>query len=260
MGRCRPPVVSQPSAEAAAGEAAPGGSPRSGVFRRVSLVIAGFVVAVLFAAVSTSDSVSLFEEWPSLEFEPRSEQQPPVELFPVELGEEETEVFKIWEVDLPSWLDLVFQIVLFAAAVALVVLAWQRRPQLRWRRRRYGEDFEVLEDLPDLIDTMTADAAAQRRALTRGEPRNAIVACWLRLEAAAAAAGVEPRPADTADEATARILSEYSVDPGAATQLAALYREARFSTHEMDEGDRASAIACLEAIHEGLQREQPSNV
>ena len=91
--------------------------------------------------------------------------------------------------------------------------------------------------------------------VVEGSPRNAIVACWLRLEAAAAAAGVEPRPSDTAEEATTRILAERSVDPLAALRLAELYREARFSSHVMDEDARGAAIACLEAIHDGLRRE-----
>lgn len=221
-------------------------------------VAGGVLVAVLFAAVSTSEPVPMFERWPSISL---GDVEP--ELLEIEVGsqpgaDEEPDVFLLWEIDLPSWLDVILQVLLLAAGIALAIVAWQRRPRLQWRRRRVADDIELLDDLPDLVDAMAADEASQRSALAQGSPRNAIVACWLRLEAAAAAAGVEPRPSDTAEEATTRILAERSVDPEAALRLAALYREARFSSHVMEEEARDAAIACLDAIHDGLRREASS--
>ena len=42
-------------------------------------------------------------------------------------------------------------------------------------------------------------------------------------------------------------------------ELSALYREARFSTHEMDELARERAIASLEALHAALEAHQPES-
>ena len=61
--------------------------------------------------------------------------------------------------------------------------------------------------LDEVAAAITADAEAQQSALRRGTPRNAIVECWLRLEAAVVAAGVPRNPADTSTELTQRVLA-----------------------------------------------------
>jgi len=55
------------------------------------------------------------------------------------------------------------------------------------------------------LAALTADAPVQLAALQEGTPRNAIVACWLRLEKAAGQAGVARHPAETSTEFTARV-------------------------------------------------------
>lgn len=218
--------------------------------RRLLTAVTGGFVAVLLVMVSTSGKTPLFERYPDISFEPAEPDASIDPLFGLEIGEEETEVFKIWEVDLPDFLDVVLQVLLVAAGLALVINLWNRRPRLRWRRARPPDDFDVLDDLARLV---TADAEAQRTALSSGAPRNAIVACWLRLETTTVEAGFERDPADTSEEFTARILHHFAVDPSAVDRLAALYREARFSTHDMDETDRQSAIDALDAVHSGLR-------
>ena len=84
-------------------------------------------------------------------------------------------------------------------------------------------------------------------------PRNAIVECWLRLEAAVIAAGVERAPSDTSAELTERVLASCQVDGAAISTLAALYREARFSEHPMGEESRRSAIDALGVVHHSLR-------
>ncbi len=128
-----------------------------------------------------------------------------------------------------------------SAVLAMIVLAYGVAPPsapsagVAGRRRR-SVDFDAVDDVASSI---TADAAAQRAALLHGAPRNAIVECWLRLEAAVVEAGVHRDPADTSAELTERVLASHHVDPAALAHLAALYREARFSDHPMDEDDRA---------------------
>ena len=48
------------------------------------------------------------------------------------------------------------------------------------------------------------------------------------------------------------MLGQLDVDRGSIRALAALYREARFSQHPMDEQDRGAAIAALERLHADL--------
>ena len=89
------------------------------------------------------------------------------------------------------------------------------------------------------------DVEAQLAALAHGSPRNAIVACWLRLEDDVAAAGLPRHVAETSAEFTTRVLASYSLDPSAVIELAALYREARFSLHTMEQADRDRALVAL---------------
>ena len=50
------------------------------------------------------------------------------------------------------------------------------------------------------------------------------------------------------------MLDLVDADSAAVTRLAALYREARFSDHPLDESHRAAALAALDAIHARLAR------
>lgn len=217
------------------------------------LGLGGSLVAVLFVSVASAGDVPLFERYPDISLERWQGDAPPDPLFGLEEREEATDVFKIWEVDLPDVIDDILQVLLVAAAVALAIALWNRRPRLRWRRARSADNFELLDDLATLVQ---ADAAAQRSALATGSPRNAIVACWLRLEKLTAQAGLEQHPSDTSEEFTTRVLKQFSVAPTAAEGLAALYREARFSTHDMGERERQAALDALDVLHDGLSAGQ----
>jgi hypothetical protein len=113
-------------------------------------------------------------------------------------------------------------------------------------------EFDVLEGPRRLVEEIARDAAAQRRVLMEGSPRNAIVECWHRFEQQAAGAGLERHPWETSSEFTLRMLDLVAADSHSVAELAVLYREARFSTHSLDEAARARAVADLDAIHAGL--------
>ncbi|UPK74230.1 DUF4129 domain-containing protein [Nocardioidaceae bacterium SCSIO 66511] len=139
-------------------------------------------------------------------------------------------------------------VVLLAAVVALL-----RTKGIGLFARRRGPYGQPGEPLPDVAARVRADAEAQYEALRTGSPRNAIVACWVRLEDAVTSAGMTVRGAETSAELTGRVLAKYGVDDAAITRLAALYREARFSRHELTEQLRAEAIGTLERIHASLE-------
>jgi Domain of unknown function (DUF4129) len=226
--------------------------------RLVALVV-GAVLALLFVTVATAEPARIADRQPSLPWElPELEVQIPV---PTTVAPEEpqpeqpgSEPSDGWDV-FTTMLQIAVVAILALAVAHLLRRAWQNRPRLHWRRRAATADFDLLDDVADAV---VADAAAQQAALRTGAPSNAIVECWLRLESVVEDAGIEHDPALTSAEFTAAVLAAFDVDPAATTRLAALYREARFSAHPMDESHRRAAIEALDAVHAGLRPSRPT--
>lgn len=222
-------------------------------YRAVWIVIATALTSLLFASVTTAgevafrnDSVSptaSVESTPSdlvtaSEFTPDSpDRADPGSARPI-----------------PAWIVItlaaIVSIVGLAYAAMIAVTGWRHRPRLRWHARLRGTG--QLDALPDVAAAVTDEAEAQRAELLAGEPRNAIVRCWLRLEHDVASVGLVRHPSDTSAEFTERVLARYSVDGEAIGALAALYREARFSRHELGETSRQAALDALERLHHDL--------
>lgn len=142
---------------------------------------------------------------------------------------------------------LVLAWVVFVLARALV-------ESLRLPRRTPAPDpveFDVVA-APRMVEALAAGSADQRAVLLSGSPRNGIVECWHRFELESTSVGVPKRPWETSAEFTLRILDLVDADPHAVSVLAGLYREARFSTHDVGEARREQALAALETIHRGL--------
>lgn len=164
--------------------------------------------------------------------------------------------------DLLHVVAIVLNIATAVLAVVLLVqlVRWARRARrihrLRLARRAaLGDDeFEVIEPGVAVARELLADADAQRDLLTDGTPRNAVVSCWCRFETSAAAAGLERQPWETSSEFTLRVLDLVEADTVAVSRLGGLYREARFSEHELTEDDRAEALAALDEIHRTIHR------
>ena len=159
--------------------------------------------------------------------------------------------------DPPAFLMVIAVVVeTIVGALLLVGLYFGVRALLRLRFRRpeaeVEVEFDLLESPRRVADVMAQDRDEQRRLLLSGEPRNGIVACWDRFEVQAARAGVPPHPWETAAEHTLRILDLVDADQGAVSALAALFREARFSGHEVTEDSRQQAVAALDRIHATL--------
>lgn len=164
----------------------------------------------------------------------------------------------------PPWVQVLALLVDVAVAVVVVVLllryvvvpigrARVRLRRERLRRRRGGpesDDFALLQPADVVARAMLEDADAQREELRLvGTPRNAVVACWHRFETQAAAAGVSRQPWETSSEYTMRVLDLVDAHQPAVSRLGALYREARFSEHELTEAHRAEALAALDTVH-----------
>lgn len=130
--------------------------------------------------------------------------------------------------------------------------AW--RDRVRAPERPEHIEFDVLEEEGEAQDRVVANAQVALDLLDDGEPRNAIVAAWDRLEATAATLYLQRRPWETSSEFVIRMLNDVHADGGAVLALEALYREARFSTHLLTEDHRAAATDALQRIQASLQR------
>lgn len=161
----------------------------------------------------------------------------------------------VWTLPDLRWLDaLVSWLFLLALGAVAGVLAW-RWPRSRVVRRRLAVGQVATQPDAGLEERLAAELAAAADHVERGgDPRRVVVECWARLEGAAAAAGTARARSETPEELVGRVLAEQSVDAAALARLTALYREARFSSHPVDEGMRADALAALAAVRRGLER------
>lgn len=156
---------------------------------------------------------------------------------------------------LPGWLA-------FAAAVALLVLA------TRLRRRRSLAPEEEPDDgaeapvgaapPPEVSASAVDDAVAAAAAELEGDrdPRDAVIAAWLRLEAGAAAAGVARRPAQTPTEFTRAVLAGATGgrEAEAVDDLLHLYHRARFGRRPLPPDAGEQAARALDRVAAALRR------
>lgn len=160
----------------------------------------------------------------------------------------------LWAVAIGSVLVLLLLLV----GLLLALRALFGRPTGISRRRR-GTATAATPDAADaaaddeLRDRLRGGVAAGLEDLDEaGDPRRAVIACWLRLERAVAEAGTPRRQAETPADLVTRVLAEQRVRPAGLQRLSALYREARYSRHELDEGVRRSARAALDDVRRDL--------
>ncbi|MFI6759134.1 DUF4129 domain-containing protein [Micromonospora sp. NPDC050417] len=171
--------------------------------------------------------------------------EPPLELAPAEP----------WTV--PGWLvAAAFGLAALGLLALLVVVV--RRLLRDLARRRAGR-------MPPGARTATAAQTAEAvvAALDAGlvdlsdsdtDPRRAVIACWVRLEQAASAAGVPRQVGDTPTDLVTRLLRGGTgvVSAEVLAAFAQVYREARYATHSVDERMRAQARSALERLRSEL--------
>jgi len=159
--------------------------------------------------------------------------------------------------DSTGLLSAIVQVVVAAVVVAVLVLLFLAvRDLLRRVQPRITTHEEPSFSGP-VPEALLDGADSGLDALTRGEPRNAIVATWVVLEEGAAAAGLPRHAAETSTEYVHRVLRSWDVDPRSLGELAALFREARFSTHALVEEHRSRALRALATIRADLGRSRP---
>lgn len=89
-----------------------------------------------------------------------------------------------------------------------------------------------------------------------GDPRRAVIACWVRLEQAAAAAGTPRQAGDSPTDLVGRLLGAHQVSAAVLYQLADVYRVARYATRTVDSGMREAARSALRQLRAELTTSQ----
>ncbi len=166
------------------------------------------------------------------------------------------------------WLDAVVGYVVLAVAVAVALYAlWQFGRALVRLARLWlgGRDAAVVTAPYDRGDETTDDAETALRRRVREEltalsadldtwpeAREAVIACYARMERALAEAGSPRHPDESPLELVARVLSEQHAPEADVRRLTALFAEARFSRHPVTDDMRDAARRSLDAIAESL--------
>lgn len=156
----------------------------------------------------------------------------------------------------PEWLQALWQTVVWLAIGAVaVLLGWMIYRILRQVELPQAEvedtDWERMkaDRLAEAVDTGLA-------RIDSGTATDAVIACWVALEEAAASAGVARDPSETPAEFTVRVLGVGGISEPELVRLGELYREARYSTHGSTEQVRAEARSALLRLRDDLAAAQ----
>ena len=147
---------------------------------------------------------------------------------------------------------------LILALAALVGWAISRRGLGRAGSGRGRRPVVSGHDMPGgtaMRHAAVESLAALRRA-DRGDTHDEVIACWVRLEDAAASVGVARGPAQTPSQFTASMLAARSADPAAVEALLRLYHQARFGSRALPAGAIPAAQAALSRIAATLSTER----
>ncbi|HEV2885684.1 MAG TPA: DUF4129 domain-containing protein [Jatrophihabitans sp.] len=152
-----------------------------------------------------------------------------------------------------SFLHLMVASLVLLSVIALVVALVPRLP--RWRRSRprraRARPVELAPD--DLVREVSRTLASTMSQLAGGQIRDGVILCWHRLEQTAEAAGLRRSPAETSSELAEKLLATLPLSEAPLNRLAALYREARFSSHPIPAAAVDQARADLAQLRAELE-------
>lgn len=146
----------------------------------------------------------------------------------------------------------VVQLLCLALVVGVVVLLVTLLVRGTVRRTRLEADPLVRRPPQNSHEEVMAALAQGLAELDEGDPRQAVIACWVRLERAADDAGVPRKPGDTPTDLVLRLLGGRSINSSVLNGFAEVYREARYSPHPVDTASRDQARAALRLLRDEL--------
>lgn len=159
-------------------------------------------------------------------------------------------------IDIPAWVaDLALALCVAATLGIVLFMTWALiRDTFSTRRRALPVDGDAGQSLRSRTDEVVAalDEGLADLSDADRDPRRAVIACWLRLEQAAAAAGTPRQVVDTSTDHVLRLLNEHRVDRRVLGRFAEIYREARYATHTVDDRMRAEAQSALRQLRAEL--------
>ena len=217
----------------------------------VVALLAAVTLATTHSSIGASRIPPAVKDAPFVLEYPSGEPRPSIPVEPREAAEET-------RTHIPSWLGTVAVAILgLALLIALSYLLWTvargvaRRvsralPAQPVRRSAEGTAAEVVAAVDaGLVDLDDRDT----------DPRTAVIACWVRLKEAAAAAGVPRLTGDTPTDLVTRLLRgdpsngvPAIVSADVLAEFANVYREARYATRPVDERTRDQARAALRRL------------
>lgn len=136
--------------------------------------------------------------------------------------------------------------------ILAVLVAWVVYRMRKLARPAQTVAGEADEDELTVTQARAALDDARSHLSTVMEAHDAVIAAWLALERAIAAAGVRRRPSQTTLEFVVAVLATLQLDRSALDRLSHLYRRALFDDQPLVESDREEAIALLDRITAAL--------
>ena len=118
-----------------------------------------------------------------------------------------------------------------------------------WLRRRRREEGEVEEGdatAAQLIGTVLEESIDELQR--EPDARRVVIACYARMERALATVGLDRAPSEAPLEYLERVLLGFRATDEAVQRLTALFEEAKFSDHVVNERMREAAISSLSAL------------
>ena len=160
--------------------------------------------------------------------------------------------------------ELLFAGAILLGALYLVVVfgrMLRRLVELRLRRSAGGtgtDEYDPGEESRDDAETaLRRRVADELTALSADldalpDPREAVIACYVRMERAFADAGAARAPNESPLELLARVLDQLAVPEADVRRLTGLFTEARFSAHPVTDEMRAAARRSLARVADAL--------
>jgi hypothetical protein len=159
-------------------------------------------------------------------------------------------------IDVPPWVTTLLGALCVAVITVIVALMiwYVVRDTIQVRRAPRPADVGEPDRLGVPAEEVIAavDAGLTDLADLGGDARGAVIACWVRLEEAAAAAGTPRGIGDTSTDLVLRLLHAHQVSRPVLDRFAAVYRQARFGTGPVDEGMRTTALTALTRLRTEL--------
>jgi hypothetical protein len=207
------------------------------------LVVAGFAAATGSLPLRPAPLGPVNERQPT--WDPHLPTDQPTQALP-------TGQAAVQHIELPPIFVLVVQVLCAALAVGVIILLVVLIARGAARRTRDNSDPVVRPAARETAREVLAALDQGLAELDEGDPRQAVIACWVRLERAAEDSGVQRRPGDTSTDLVVRLLTGRSVNGSVLNDFAAVYREARYSPHPIDATTRDQARAALRLLRDEL--------